>query len=355
MLSRGLFLCVVLAIGCSAETLIFSDDFTVLDTRVWKHELTLSGGGNWEFEWYVNNRSNSYVKQGVLYLNPTLTEDAIGLQQVMTADINIWGGSPADECTGNQFYGCERNAAASGNYNNPIRSARIRTAQSFSFQYGRVEVSAQLPAGDWLWPAIWMLPTDNSYGNWPCSGEIDIMESRGNSPAYSPGGNNQFASTLHWGPDYSNNRYSLTHAVYNNPTTLTDAFHTYGLYWDNTGLYTYFDNPNNKVLNVNFTSESFWQRGNFPANFNNPWAGRSNAAPFDQEFYFTMNLAVGGTNGYFPDGIGGKPWSDTDPHSVNSFYNNRGAWLPTWQGEGAAMKIDSIKVWKLDQSDLQVE
>ena len=73
---------------------------------------------------------------------PTLTEDAIGLQTMLTGDVNIWGGSPADTCTMNAFYGCERNAAASGNYNNPIRTARIRTADSFSFKYGRVEVRA---------------------------------------------------------------------------------------------------------------------------------------------------------------------------------------------------------------------
>lgn len=47
-----------------------------------------------------------------------------------------------------------------------------------------------------------MLPVDNAYGNWPASGEIDIMESRGNGPEYAAGGNNKFGSTLHWGPSY---------------------------------------------------------------------------------------------------------------------------------------------------------
>jgi hypothetical protein len=61
-----------------------------------------------------------------------------------------------------------------------------------------------------------------------------------------------------------------------------------------------------------------------------------------------LNLAVGGTNGYFPDGQGGKPWSDTDSHSVNAFYNAKGAWYPTWNGEDAALQIDSINVWSFD-------
>jgi len=52
----------------SAETLIFSDDFDKLNMKTWKHELTMSGGGNWEFELYHNNRTNSFVNEGVLHL-----------------------------------------------------------------------------------------------------------------------------------------------------------------------------------------------------------------------------------------------------------------------------------------------
>lgn len=59
-------------------------------------------------------------------------------------------------------------------------------------------------------------------------------------------------------------------------------------------------------------------------------------------------MAVGGTAGYFPDGLGGKPWSDRSPHSVNEFWNARGAWMPTWNGDETALKIDSVKVWSFD-------
>jgi hypothetical protein len=117
----------------TAESLIFDDEFNTLNMKTWEHELTLAGGGNWEFEWYVNNRSNSYVRDGILYIKPTMTEDYLGTQGLNTGSISIWGMSPAELCTGNQFYGCERNAAGSGNVNNPIRSARIRTVKSFQF------------------------------------------------------------------------------------------------------------------------------------------------------------------------------------------------------------------------------
>lgn len=38
------------------NNLVFSDEFDELDTAKWKHEITMSAGGNWEFQWYTNNR-----------------------------------------------------------------------------------------------------------------------------------------------------------------------------------------------------------------------------------------------------------------------------------------------------------
>ena len=138
-------------------------------------------------------------------------------------NLDIWGSTPADLCTAPAFYGCFRTAGAGGNWLNPVKSASFRTVESFSFKYGKVtymyvhvcadvckhthtphththilpththpphtqvEVRAKLPRGDWLWPAIWMLPRWEAYGKWPSSGEIDIMESRGNPPSYAPG------------------------------------------------------------------------------------------------------------------------------------------------------------------------
>lgn len=55
--------------------------------------------------------------------------------------------------------------------------------------FGKVEVVAKMPQGDWLWPAIWMMPENSTYGDWPRSGEIDIAESRGNhGDNYTSGG-----------------------------------------------------------------------------------------------------------------------------------------------------------------------
>ena len=59
----------------------------------------------------------------------------------------------------------------------PYHSGGIQTSQKFSFLYGKVEVRAKFNKGKGSWPAIWMIPeAPHKYGDWPKSGEIDIME-----------------------------------------------------------------------------------------------------------------------------------------------------------------------------------
>jgi len=251
-------------------------------------------------------------------------------------------------CTGNAFWGCERNAAGSGNIINPIMSARVRSTESFAFKYGRVEIRAQLPKGDWLWPAIWMLPKDNFYGDWPSSGEIDIMESRGNPNTCDVGGVNTFGSTLHYGPNWLQDAWDKAHADYVTPKgqpDLSSGFHNYGLEWYKDGLKTTIDGKT--VLDVPFDKSMFIQ-GKFDNKFFNPWKYETeNSAPFNQEFYFIFNVAVGGVNGYFPDNKCDKPYRNDDSHSVNAFYNAKDKWYPTWKPttNASAMKIDYVRVW----------
>lgn len=94
-----------------------------------------------------------------------------------------------------------------------------------------------------------MLPTNNTYGPWPLSGEIDLMESRGNNHTYSSGGNNIVSSALHWGPDFANDMWwrtnSRSEALH---TTYAAGFHTYGLIWTPDFLFTYIDTQLRQVL-----------------------------------------------------------------------------------------------------------
>ena len=77
-------------------------------------------------------------------------------------------------CTNPSFYGCERSGQGN-NIINPTMAARLRTVNSFAFKYGKVEIRAKMPSGDWLWPAIWLLPQRNAYGPWPASGEVIVL------------------------------------------------------------------------------------------------------------------------------------------------------------------------------------
>lgn len=232
----------------------------------------------------------------------------------------------------------------------------MRSVNGFNFKYGRVEVRAQLPQGDWLWPAIWMLPTNNEFGSWPASGEIDIVESYGQASdgtcSYS---NSQFGSTLHFGPSWQYDPYDLAHGDYTHTESLANDFHTYGLYWNEEGIRTYIDDESNVVLDFEF-DKSMWEKGGFSDDLDNPWRFETDySAPFNKKFYLIMNVAVGGTNGYFPDGECSKPWSDTSSTSGNDFWNAKDSWYPSWNyptSNDAALKIDSVKVWSFDDEDI---
>lgn len=133
------------------EVLIFEDNFNNFNLSLWKHEITLSGEGNWEFEIYINNRSTSFVRNGTLHIKPGLYNNTLGSTAALnSAEVDLWGGDAATTCTNNGFYGCDRTGGAGGNILNPIQSARIRTAETFAFTYGRVEVVAKLPKGESL-------------------------------------------------------------------------------------------------------------------------------------------------------------------------------------------------------------
>lgn len=334
-------------------SLVFEDTFDKLDFTVWQHERTLAGGGNWEFQVYDNTRTNSYVDNGILHLKPTLLEDRYGAGFVNTGTLDMNGGSPADECTNPAFYGCLR-AGANGALN-PAMSARIRTINSFSFKYGKVEVRAKMPTGDWLWPAIWMLPRHNAYGTWPASGEIDLVEARGNARLMQNGVNigvEQAGSTLHWGPYWPYNGYDKTTWRRNSSPGYNADFHLYQLEW--TPDYLKFSLDNVELGTITPTAGGFWELGAFPANVENPWRFATKMAPFDEEFYLILNLAVGGTNGFFPDdavneGGAPRPWAPGSSNAAGEFWAGRDGWYPTWQaaGDNAALQVDYVRVWAL--------
>jgi len=158
-------------------------------------------------------------------------------------------------------------------------SARINTEDRFAFQYGRIEASIKLPAGQGLWPAFWMLPQDTPYGPWAASGEIDIMEAINLDGT----GGNEVFGTLHFGGEFPANTF--IGETYSPSTDVTDDFHTYALEWDATEIRWYVDDTLYAVQNSTWFSTA----AAFPA-------------PFDQPFHILLNLAVGGNFPGSPNG-----------------------------------------------------
>jgi len=146
---------------------------------------------------------NSYVDAEGLHIVPTLTNETTKYDNNLLYNggtLNLTKAGGDGSCTGITVAECSIHSNSTlGTMIPPVRSARLTTKGTKSLKYGRVEVVAKMPTGDWLWPAIWMMPVNSVYGVWPRSGEIDIAESRGNGVTYPEGGKDTAASTLHWG------------------------------------------------------------------------------------------------------------------------------------------------------------
>ncbi|PPJ58010.1 hypothetical protein CBER1_03850 [Cercospora berteroae] len=329
---------------------IFNEDFSSgrLTPDIWTIEQQVAGH-NGEFDQMSDDADVLFVKDGILHIKPKLQDESLVNTNNATIDLG-------DRCTGDGFFNCFAHTnTTNGTIVPPVKSARINTKKGASLRYGRVEVVAKMPKGDWMWPAIWMLPTEDKYGPWPASGEIDIVETRGNNHSYKAGpggGNNLATSALHWGPETNTDGYLKTvdqlgalHSYYG------DGFHTFGLEWTENYIFTYVDSVLMQVLYVKF-NRRFWDRGNFPPATANgttlmdPWShtGRT-STPFDEKFYLILNVAVGGTNGYFKDGESGKPWADASAVAKKEFWEARNQWLPTWEKSGE-MQVKSVKMWE---------
>lgn len=214
--------------------LVWHDEFdgTSLDLTKWSPQIGngcdigLCGWGNNELQYYTDKSTNLQVTGGNL---------------VITAR--------KERIQSNQY-----------------TSARIRSLNKGEWTYGRMEARMKLPTGQGIWPAFWMLPTDEVYGGWPQSGEIDIMEHLGQTP-------NTVYGTLHYGQPWPNNKstggkYLLPEGGFN------EGFHVFAIEWEPNVMRWYVDG----ILYATKTSADL-----APENW-----------PFNQRFHFLLNLAVGG-------------------------------------------------------------
>lgn len=335
--------------------IVLDEQFTSgsLDSSTWSQDVSLGGFGNGEFEMTTSSSDNLYLNNDQLYIYPTLTTDTV-------SNVLDGGNYTLSGCTdqGNNSACTVVSNAQLGAVINPVMSARINTQGKVNITYGKVEFRAKLPRGDWLWPAVWMLPETNAYGAWPLSGEIDILEARGNGPAYPAQGTNFVRSTLNYGPlPTVFNRiygwYSVKRASFDK------GFHTYAMEWDDQFMRFYTDSRLHAMLDVQTTGKKggFWERAGFPETaqngtgkvvVNNPYAGQGKSAPFNQAFYLIINLSAGGTSGWFPDNVGGKPWIDASLTAMRDFALAQDTWSATWPSnpDDRAFRIDYVKMWQ---------
>jgi beta-glucanase (GH16 family) len=144
-------------------------------------------------------------------------------------------------------------------------SSRLKTQGKRFFKYGRVDIRALLPKGRGIWPALWMMPQSDVFGGWPRSGEIDIMELVGHEAGKS-------YSTVHYGPGPGSTNISRGYTL---PTGLfNDQFHVFSMEWEQDQMKFYVDdNLFSTVTKADLGANNY---------------------PFNESFYFIVNLAVGG-------------------------------------------------------------
>ncbi|KAK0388885.1 hypothetical protein NLU13_5128 [Sarocladium strictum] len=331
---------------------VFTDDFSSgFNSTIWNKQVEVGGYGNGEFELTTNDEENIFVRNGQLIIRPTLQTEEF-LSETTTINLTASG-----TCSSIASQDCVQVANLSaGEIVAPVKSGRISTRNFAVIRYGRVEIVAKLAAGNWLLSEMMMFPAEEFYGPWPASGEIDIGIVRGNNYTYDNGqGNQKLQSQLHWGLDTSTDRWQSTSGTRKAQlTTFHQDFHTFGLEWSHKYLFTWLDHRLAQVNYVNF-DDSFYRLGGFQATFANgsetssPWTGpgTSKATPFDRPFYLIIALAVGGTSGWFPDGVQGKPWSDASVAPKKDFWKAKDQWYPTWvENSGGEMAIKSVSMWQ---------
>ena len=249
--------------------LLWNDEFNgdALDETIWNYEPHEPGWTNEELQEYTTSTDNVFVRDGNLVIKAIKSEK-----------------------DGKDYY----------------KSGKVTAQNKKDFTYGKVVARAKVPEGKGLWPAIWMMPQDESYyGQWPKCGEIDIMEVLGSDVKTAYG-------TLHYGEPHGEQQGTV---VLDNGS-FADDFHEYSVEWEPGEMRWYIDDELYLTVNDWFTAVQGEDEKPYPA-------------PFDQPFFVQMNLAVGGT------------WPG-DPDENTDFDN-------------AEFEIDYVRVYQKPEYDTNVK
>ena len=243
-------------------TATWADEFDgdTIDKKKWDFDISngyykeeakqwISGWGNDELQYYTDQPNNVFLADGMLHIK-AIKEKKEGFEYTSAKVI----------------------------------SRGRKGAELFNQKYGRFEFRAKLPTGQGIWPALWMLPQKDTYGTWAASGEIDILEARGQKP-------HEILGTLHYGSKWPSNKHSSETYQLPDGATIAD-FHVYALEWEPGEMRWYFDGK------LFATQTSWWSSDKTDKNGGAVPTEQSEIkdwpAPFDHPFYIIMNVAVGG-------------------------------------------------------------
>jgi beta-glucanase (GH16 family) len=142
-------------------------------------------------------------------------------------------------------------------------STRLTSMNKKSFKFGRIDFRAKIPSGQGIWPAFWMLGDNFPTAGWPACGEIDILEVLGQQPS-------KIYSTIHF---KSGNTSARVEKSLVTATSLADEFHVYSMIWEKDKIKTMVDEKTIAEFDPSQVSATY---------------------PFNEKFFFIMNIAVGG-------------------------------------------------------------
>ena len=285
-------------------------NFNTIDAASYSAEVTPDGGGDLTVSVTAGVAQDSAGNGNTDASETSTVDSAWGLvwsddfdgggldAGLWTARTSAPGDCP-DPCDGSQTYLTERVSVGSGlltieaQSGTPFTSGIIDTRDKRSLKYGRVEIDAVMPGTQGTWPSLRLLPaipggeTEPEYGPWPQSGEIDLV----NAPNLGPG-NSTLEHTLRYGLPQPED--TATTATSTAPGVPTIDIIEYAIEWE-AGEIRWFVND----VHVATQTQDNWYA--YFEDADGVFTLGSDAAPFDQEFYVVIGLAIGNNpDSFFP-------------------------------------------------------
>ncbi|KAG7213005.1 hypothetical protein KM043_002342 [Ampulex compressa] len=304
-------------------TLVLEENFDSLNTSLWSRDIKMPLSPDYEFCIYHNHNHEHLVQvqEGRLRIKPLILEDYYGENATFFGRIQLGG------CTSTLPAECGRQAL-SYNILPPVLSARLTTKNHFTLRYGKIEIRAKFPKGDWLYPEMWLEPKYNSYGLGYSSGRVLLGLTRGNDNLVDTGSGTIYDSRkLDFGVRFGesmNVRERIVSKIRETGSKWNEEFHVYTTVWTADGFTFLVDGE--EVGSIN-PEPNGWMPDN------SAFLGKK-SAPFDQEFYITLGVGAGGVRD-FPDNTRSsgfdKPWKNVGAKAMLMFWQAKNQWLPSWR------------------------